>query len=245
MALQKLRRVAVFNAQQFAARLAARKEGAENRWSLLTDFVADWHAPLQDGDGYSEEELDAAERRLGFALPTALREWYGLIGKREDIVARQNFLVSPDDLEISEENGLLIFHSENQQVVEWGIQPCDLSIADPPVWLDDSGMHDDPQEPIRENDTLSEFVLQMIVLETAWFAEPQGTTKFSDETVGTLTRHFQPLGLPDWHWPGHPTRLLGRNDVLVELFYEKGRQTEIGMAACSETSLGEALKLLG
>lgn len=235
----------MFNAQQFAARLAARKEGAEGRWSLLTDFVAEWYAPLQTGHGYSKEELDAAERRLGFALPTALREWYSLIGKREDIVARQNFLVSPDDLEISEENGLLIFHSENQQVVEWGIQPSDLSMADPPVWLDDTGWHDDLQEPIRENDTLSEFALQMIVLETIWFAEPHGTAAFSDETVGILAQHFQPLGLPDWHWPGHPTCLWGRNDVLVELFYEEGRQTEIGVAARLEVSLGEALKLLG
>jgi len=236
--------VAVFNAQQFAARLAARNEGAENRWSLLTDFVAEWHAPLQVGDGYSKEELDAAERRLGFALPVALREWYGLAGRREYIVARQNFLVSPDNLKISKENDLLIFYSVNQ-VVEWGIQPSDLSMADPPVWLDDSGMHEDPQKPIRENDTLSEFVLQMIVLETVWFTEPHGTAEFSDETVSILARHFQPLGLPDWHWPGRPTCLWGRNDVLVELFYEEGRQTEIGVSARSQASLGEALKLLG
>jgi len=47
----------MFNAQQFAARLAAR----EDRWSLLTDFVAEWHRPLQEGDGYSSAELDAAE----------------------------------------------------------------------------------------------------------------------------------------------------------------------------------------
>ena len=42
----------MFDAQKFAARLAERKD----RWSLLTDLVAEWRAPLQEGDGYSPEE---------------------------------------------------------------------------------------------------------------------------------------------------------------------------------------------
>ncbi len=142
----------MFNAQQFAARLANRQD----RWSLLKDFVAEWHTPLQEGDGYAAEELDAAEQRLGLKLPLALREWYQLAGRREEIVATQNFLVLPEELEIKDENGLLVFHCENQQVVEWGIQPSNLSLDDPPVWLDNWGLHTTKQELIRENSTLSE-----------------------------------------------------------------------------------------
>ncbi len=220
----------MFNAQQFAARLAARRESSEDRWSLLKDFVAEWHAPLQFGDGYSQEDLDAAERRLGFALPTALREWYGLAGKRKDIIARQNYLVVPDELEISDENGLLIFHSENQGVVEWGIQPADLSLADPTVWLDDSGAHDDTQEPIRENDTLSEFALQMIVLETTSFTSFTANALASAEALAAVVRDFVPLGLPEWHWPMYPVRFYGSSEVLVqvELTQTGSRRIRIG-----------------
>ena len=152
----------MFDAQKFAARLAERKD----RWSLLTDFVAEWYSPLQEDDGYSVKELDAAEQRLGLNLPLALREWYRLMGRRKDIVAMQNSLAAPEELEIMEENGVLVFYCENQQVVKWGIQESALALADPPVWLDDSGLHTTRQEPVQENNTLSEFALQMVVLET-------------------------------------------------------------------------------
>ncbi|MFL5356773.1 SMI1/KNR4 family protein [Archangium sp.] len=52
------------------------------RWALVKRFVAHWHEPLREGQGYAASELDAAERRLGFPLPVALREWYQLAGQR-------------------------------------------------------------------------------------------------------------------------------------------------------------------
>ena len=67
----------MFNARDFAPRLAKRKD----RWSLLKDFIAEWHGPLEDGGGYSAAEIDAAEQRLGLKLPAALRELYGFAGK--------------------------------------------------------------------------------------------------------------------------------------------------------------------
>lgn len=67
----------MFDARQFAARLANHEE----RWSLLRDFMAEWQTPLQEGDGYSAKELNAAEQTLGLKLPVALREWYQLAGK--------------------------------------------------------------------------------------------------------------------------------------------------------------------
>ncbi len=104
--------------------------------------MAEWHTLLQEGDGYSAEELDAAEHRLGLTLPLALREWCRLAGRRMDIMAMQNFLDSPGELEIMDENGLLVFYCENQQVVEWGVQEADLDLVEPPVWLDNSGLYD-------------------------------------------------------------------------------------------------------
>ena len=39
----------MFSATNFAARLSTR----EDRWSLLKDFIAEWHSLLRLGDGYS------------------------------------------------------------------------------------------------------------------------------------------------------------------------------------------------
>lgn len=221
----------MFDAQQFAARLAKR----EDRWSLLTEFVAEWHTPLQEGDGYSAAELDAAEQRLGLKLPLALREWYGLAGKREDIVATCNFLASPDELEIMDENNLLVFYCENQQVVEWSVQEADLALADPPVWLDNSGLHSTRQEPVRENDTLSEFALQMVVLETLFKPEVfEGYGKITPLTLRGLEQHFIHLGFPDWHWPAYPTRFYGGDGVLIQMFENEALQVTAQSQAAFE-----------
>ena len=231
----------MFKAQQFAARLANR----ENRWSLLTDFVAEWYTPLREGDGYSPEELDAAEHRLRLKLPLALREWYRLVGRRKDIIAMQNFLASPEDLEIMDENGLLVFYCENQQVVGWGIQPNDLGLVDPPVWLDDSGLHDTQQEPIRENDTLSEFALQMVVLETRFNPVNevfQALNRVAPKTFGKVERSFVPLGFPDWHWPSYPTRFYGADDLLIQVFGEEDPWLQV--TARSLNAFEEAKKVL-
>jgi hypothetical protein len=45
------------------------------RWELLNEFFSRWFSPLSPGDGFEPEELHVAERRLGFLLPSALREW--------------------------------------------------------------------------------------------------------------------------------------------------------------------------
>lgn len=49
----------------------------------MTGFAHKWYMkPLGDEDGNTFEEIAAAERRLGIALPQAVREWYLLAGRR-------------------------------------------------------------------------------------------------------------------------------------------------------------------
>jgi hypothetical protein len=54
----------------------------EHRWRLITEFIETWHGPLGDSPGNTEEEIAAAEERLGVRLPAAMREWYGRFGRR-------------------------------------------------------------------------------------------------------------------------------------------------------------------
>ncbi len=225
----------MFNAQDFAARLARR----EDRWSLLKDFIAEWHGPLEDGDGYSKAEIDAAEQRLGLKLPLALREWYWLGGKRKDLTAVQNFLRSPGRLYLREEDGarVLYFYTENQGEPSWGALASDLGLDDPPVYLDETGA--------IENQTLSEFITQMVVLETACFGGAyDGNGPANPEALEAVRRNFVRLGFPDWHWPADQVRLYGESDVLIEIEKSKDGYQWIWMGARSQSALRDAAMLV-
>jgi hypothetical protein len=83
----------------------------ENFWRYYKDLVSQLYEPLSPEDGFSEDELEGAEKRLGLRLPGLLREYYLLAGKREDINQAHNKLVHPDELQI--EDGKLVFFLEN------------------------------------------------------------------------------------------------------------------------------------
>ena len=201
----------------------------------MKDFIAEWHGPLEDGDGYSAAELDAAEQRLGLKLPMALREWYGLAGKRKDLTAVQNFLRSPDRVYIREEDGarVLYFYTENQEEPNWGILARDLGLDDPPVYLDETGA--------IENQTLSEFITQMVVLETACFGGAYGGNgPATPKALEAVRRHFVPLGFPAWHWPVDASQLYGRDDILIEAEASEDGYQWIWIGARSQAALRAA-----
>src|SRR5262245_7004150 len=80
----------------------------QERWRLAEEFIDVWHGGLRPGDGYSEEELAAAELRLGCRLPMALREWYALAGKRDDVWSRGDRLLPLHQLGRASTGDLLI-----------------------------------------------------------------------------------------------------------------------------------------
>jgi len=108
----------------------------ENFWRYYKDLVSQLYEPLSPEDGFSEDELEGAEKRLGLRLPGLLREYYLLAGKREDINQAHNKLVHPDELQI--EDGKLVFFLENQVVNIWGIEASDINLDNPPVTRGDS-----------------------------------------------------------------------------------------------------------
>lgn len=230
----------MFNAAEFALRLSTRQD----RWSLLKDFIAEWHGPLKRGDGYPVSELNATENRLGLKLPEALRELYQLAGKREDVYAAQNYLVTPDELEIEE--GLLEFYCENQGVVHWGVKPDDLYLPDPPVYLYDEGMDEESQEINRENGRVSEFASQMAICEIVITREPLKLrlSPRNDENaiakIKMIEREYTYLGFPEWHWPNFPVRFFGTEDTLALTIEGKW----LYLAANTETAHRTAKELL-
>jgi hypothetical protein len=79
--------------------------------------------------GYPSRAVEAAEARLGFTFPEALRDYYLSVGRHE-LNRVHNRLWSPEDIEVA--GGRLVFMEENQGVVYWGVR-CRTTGADPVV----------------------------------------------------------------------------------------------------------------
>jgi len=193
---------------------------APDRWAAIKQFVAQWHPPLAPEDGLLLEDIRAAESGSDVPFPLALREWYLLGGRRSDLNAALNDLLSPAQLKVRDEH--LVFFLENQAVVRWGIRVSDLGMADPPVYLDNDFTVPPapPAHPwILENATLSEFLLQMIMLHTLICGPAQdhlfrGWAEIDAATLEQMATLFPRFNLPLWHWPRYPTQFFGTDEVL-------------------------------
>ncbi len=116
-----------------AARLAQALHDREAAWTFVREFAEAWSAPLTDTDGTGNDELDAAEARLGVKLPRAVREAYLLFGRRPDLTSNQDRLLAPEKLFV--DHGMLVFREENQWVAHWGVPLEALDQDDPPVTM--------------------------------------------------------------------------------------------------------------
>lgn len=180
----------------------------KDRWYIIKKIIEKWQRPLTPIDGLPLALVEKAERRLGFPLPVVLKEWYLLAG--------QNFSIANDPLLLPDrlifENGLLIFWVENQWVVTWGIAAEDLDKEDPPVFLI-SG----PSSKVKENTSLSEFILQMVLHEITITGEFCASVEATPSLIEYFEQSFPRLDLPDWHWPVYPTRFHGNEDVFIHI----------------------------
>ena len=192
--------------------LAAIPASRSDRWSVLREVAAQWYPPLQPADGVPFGELEIAERRLGHSLPAALREWYSLAGRRTDIWSRQDHVLSPVDFRINGDH--LVFVVENQGVVEWGIRRDEMGGDDPPVYVSSV---DDPNVWLKENDSLSAFVLQWFAYCLKWSNQCRwwANAYVSQEVLTRLGDNYPRLPLIVRHWPG-PTQFHGCRDLVAQ-----------------------------
>ncbi|HKB37205.1 MAG TPA: hypothetical protein VKD72_12185, partial [Gemmataceae bacterium] len=115
--------------------------------------------PLTLEDGVPEPEITAAGHRLGVRLPGALREYYLIAGRFEQLNGAHNRLLTPHDW--FADAGKLVFMEENQKVVFWGIPNGDVPDDDPPV-LQGVNVPNHPIEWHPEHGCCSEFLLLML-----------------------------------------------------------------------------------
>jgi hypothetical protein len=177
---------------------------APGAWRFVRLFAARYATPIVDGDGFGEEELLAAEARLGFALPASLREAYALIGKRNDLTRSQDRLLTPDQVCVDDTGQVLVFRWECQHVAEWGIPLSAVAEPDPPVVfrLDSARPAERSWQPFLDRVSLAcvEMVLSEWMLSGGMFADNR---ELDDEAIALLERHFRRLPMPDYPlWAG-------------------------------------------
>ncbi|WP_249375383.1 SMI1/KNR4 family protein [Streptomyces sp. I05A-00742] len=191
-------------------------------WEFVREFAASWATPLTSADGFSAGEVQQAEERLDLRLPVALREAYGLFGRRGDLVARQDPLLEPDELLLDPSGQLLVFRSENQGGAGWGVRLTDLSREDPPVALFSDHL---PQlTTCSFLDRVSLACVEMVLSEAvmARSGGPEGRAcRASSAVVTVVEAEFAPVPLPPhpaWFEPmGPPVRWFSSPGLVLRL----------------------------
>ncbi len=79
----------------------------------------------------AERQLIQAEQRLGFQIPSCLKQYYLFNGNLAKLNTAHNRLLKPAELYV--EDDYLVFYEENQGVARWGIRLPPLD-EDPPVF---------------------------------------------------------------------------------------------------------------
>lgn len=190
----------------------------EARWLLLDELLRKWFTPYEGTVGTLASELDAAERRLGVRLPVALRDWYERYAGLDHVWCRQDELLAPAAFRISD--GLLIFCSENQSVVRWGVRVEDLDQGDPPVFLEEDYADEDLP---AECDSVSEFALLFALMNVKWSSALACTANgpANRKALAAVRARYPRLAFPDQHWPPPgPARFYGNEDVILETHNE-------------------------
>ena len=120
---------------------------------------------LSPTDGYPEPELAEAEKCLGVAFPSALRDYYAVAGRETRLNHAYQRLLRPEECKLAPD--YLVFFEENQCVVAWGV-PLGAQV-DPPVYQAAEGvLPDGAQHWHLEHDHCSAFLSFMVIAQASF-----------------------------------------------------------------------------
>ncbi|MGW4030681.1 SMI1/KNR4 family protein [Streptomyces sp. NPDC004838] len=207
-------------------------QGRAGAWEFIRGFADAWAEPLEDGDGYSEEELATAEARLGVRLPPALAEAYRLLGRRMDLTSNHDHLLKPSRLYIDDRKEALVFREENQGACVWGVLLSELEKEDPAVVVQADLADETAEEWEGWLDRVSLCFVEIVLAESVHV--PEELCDFVDEIEdeGTVERSFARLPLPEYPvgQQSTGTRWFMATDVLLRhdggVLYARGRTEE-------------------
>ncbi len=167
-------------------------------WEFVRTLTAAYGRPVVEGDGVDPALVQVGEDRIGFALPAALREAYLLFGRRWDLTAAQDSLISPQSLDV-DPAGVLVFRVEAQGCASWGVPARSIGQDDPPVVVNVG----DGWVPY--SDRLSVALVEMVMSEAMFSADERDVDnrELDDTTNALVSAAFERLPLPVFpFWAG-------------------------------------------
>jgi uncharacterized protein (TIGR02996 family) len=178
------------------------------RWGLVEEFIEVWHGPLKPKDSCTDEELTAAEERLGVRLPAAVREWQRLGVKRRDIWSVQDHVALSAQMQLDRSGKYLVVRWENQRVEGWGIRREDLDQEDPPIF--------EIYEGVLSSPTTTAFAIQAILCEIVM----RGNTHFHGWVPKEVLRHslvtqLSKCDVPNRYWLRTPLSIYEGTDLVI------------------------------
>jgi hypothetical protein len=222
------------------ATLATLPLNRRDRWTWLARFLDEWYPPNKTAlKGFAEDQLDEAERRIGYQLPNALREFYCLFSNCSGQWCVQDRMSSPDGLQI--EGDLLVFLVESQGVVQWGVPLAAIDSEDPPVFLD---MCDLGEERHAESKSFSEFAVALALYNFKFVSEHVAAGSARFPSGGFATELLGKPTVAPWHWPKYPTTLSLWHESVLEVQGLPNETCWVTLASKSKKSFDADLKRL-
>ena len=184
---------------------------ALSRWRQPLGLVARFAAqPPAEADGWPEAELLAAEARLGFRLPVALREWYRVVGRWTGAPLLHGWMVTPAELVLLD--GLLVVLRNVD--ARASIREADLGRVDPLLFVENERRSEAGELEGPLSRTLGGRLLLELARDGPWDREVRSGT------LGVHSGCFHKAGLPllpgggrlEQHWTDS---LHGDVDLLV------------------------------
>jgi len=117
--------------------------------------------PKNENFGFSEDEINKAEKNLNIKFPLEFKKYYLTLGKVEAINYSHNRLLTPNKEIRFSNDRYLVFCEENQAVAYWGIKEEDLKSDNPAVW-GNYGTEENPDWHIEANSTDNFFLLMSV-----------------------------------------------------------------------------------
>jgi len=175
--------------------------------------------------GITQEQIAAAETRLGLVLPHPLKDFLAVAGGSRDLMNADYILLPPEKLRVHGDH--LIFCEERQGLEDFGIALADIAAnqPNPPVDVRPKGRSD---WLVGEEGKLSAFLLGMTAWQVALMLPEKARCAFPQKNLKKLLKFFEPVGAADVRVGSSRFALVDRKHSIVAAYFHTDEMLYVG-----------------